>query len=488
MSYDSYERKQSAYAKEQGWEYLVAGEFRRSQEPLAVHSPYDGALVGITSIPTAADVEEAVGRAQEAFKSLAGLPTYRRAEILRALAAGVEARQEEFVRLLALEVGKPVKAGAVEVQRAVFNLRYAAEEAQRLVHEFIPLDLVPAGEGRWGIVRRFPLGPVLAITPFNFPVNLVVHKLAPALAVGNSLLVKPSPRAPLCALLLGEIAVKAGLPPGALSVLPCSLAQTERLVQHERFKMLTFTGSAAVGWKLKALAGKKRVALELGGNAAAIVCSDAELELAAARCAAGGFSYAGQSCISVQRIFVHRPVYKDFLERLVAQASSLRVGNPLDETTDVGPLITADDARRVAAWVSEAVQGGAKIVVGGKREGSIYYPTVLVATQPEMRVNSEEIFAPVVTAEPYDTFAEALARANASPYGLQAGVFTRDITAVFQAFETLEVGGVVVNDVPTFRVDHMPYGGTKDSGLGREGVRYAMEEMTERRILVLSWP
>lgn len=481
-------KNQTTPAKIEGWEYLVAGEFRHSQEQLAVHSPYDGSVVGVTSIPTDADVDEAVRRARDSFKSLASLPTYRRAELLRALAAGVEARQQEFVRLLALEVGKPVKAGAVEVQRAIFNLRYAAEEAHRPAHEFIPLDLVPAAEGRWGIVRRFPLGPVLAITPFNFPVNLVLHKLAPALAVGNSLVLKPSPRAPLCSLLLGEMAVKAGLLPGALSVLPCSLAQTERLVQDERFKMLTFTGSAAVGWKLKAMAGKKRVVLELGGNAAAIVCSDGDLDLAAARCAAGGFSYAGQNCVSVQRIFVHRPVYNVFLKKLVAQVSSLRVGDPLDDTTDVGPLITHHDVRRVEDWVSEAVRGGAKIVVGGKREGNIYYPTILVETQPEMRVNSQEIFAPLVTAEPYDTFEEALARVNHSPFGLQAGVFTRDVKAVFQAFEALEVGGVVVNDVSTFRADHMPFGGTKDSGLGREGVRYAIEEMTERRILVLNLP
>jgi len=476
--------------KTQGWDYLVAGEFRHSQEELAVRSPYDGARVGVTSIPTAADVEDAVRAAQAAFKSLAGLPTYRRAEILRALAAGVEAQQQEFVRLLALEVGKPVKAGAVEVARALFILRNAAEEAQRVAHEFIPLDLVPAGEGRWGIVRRFPLGPILAITPFNFPVHLLVHKLAPALAVGNPVVLKPSPRAPLCALLLSQIVVKVGaslnLPPGALSVLPCSLEQTHRLVQDERFKLLTFTGSAAVGWQLKAMAGKKRVALELGGNAGAIISSDADLELAAVRCAWGGFGYAGQSCISVQRIFVQRPVYKPFLEKLVAQASVLRVGDPLDAATDIGPLITAEDARRVEEWVTEAVRGGAKIIVGGKREGNIYHPTVLVETQPEMRVNREEVFAPVVTVEPYDNFAEALARVNASPYGLQAGVFTRDIKAAFQAFEALEVGGVVVNDVPTFRVDHMPYGGIKDSGLGREGVRYAIEEMTDRRLLVLN--
>ncbi len=468
------------------WGYFLGGEFRASGEPLEVRSPFDNALVAQTFWTPERDIEEAIGQAQAAFREVAALPTYRRAEILRKMSAGVEARREELVSMLALEAGKPRKAGSAEVERAIFNLRNASEEAQRIEHELIALDLLPAGKGRWGIVRRFPLGPILAITPFNFPLNLVAHKVAPALAAGNSVVQKPSPKTPICSLILAEIAREAGVPAGAINVVSCSNETTARLAADERFKLLTFTGSGEVGWRLKSRAGKKRVALELGGNAGVIIHQDADLDYAADRCVLGGFSYAGQSCISVQRIFVHRAACDCFLTALVDRARALRVGDPLDETTDVGPLISLDAARRVESWVEEAVAGGAKLLAGGKREQTLFYPAVLTETRPEMRVNCAEVFGPVVTVEPYDSFEKALEQVNDSPCGLQAGVFTRDVKAAFHAFEALEVGGVMVNDVPSFRADHMPYGGSKDSGLGREGARYAIEEMTERKILMLN--
>jgi glyceraldehyde-3-phosphate dehydrogenase (NADP+) len=402
------------------------------------------------------------------------------------MSAGVEARREELTSMLALEAGKPRKVGRAEVERAIFNLRNASEEAQRIEHEFIPLDLLPAGTGRWGIVRRVPIGAVLAMTPFNFPLNLVAHKVAPALAAGNSIVQKPSPRTPICSLILAEIAREAGVPPGAVNVISCPNERVESLVADERFKLFTFTGTGEVGWRLKTRAGKKRVLLELGGNAGVIVHSDADVDAAAERCVRGGFSYSGQSCISVQRIFVHRPALDRFLTSLVDRARALNVGNPLDEKTDIGPLINREALERVESWVNEAVAGGANVLTGGRREQSIYYPTVLTNTRPQMRVNCAEVFGPVVTVEPYDSFEKALEQVNDSPYGLQVGVFTRDLKAAFHAFESLDVGGVIVNDVPSFRVDHMPYGGIKDSGLGREGARYAIEEMTERKLLVLN--
>jgi acyl-CoA reductase-like NAD-dependent aldehyde dehydrogenase len=466
--------------------YFLAGEFRTSGQPLEVRSPWDGALVATTFWTPEAEIETAIGEAQRAFREIAALPAFRRAEILRKMSEGVAARRDEISMALALEAGKPIKAARLEADRAVFTYRNASEEAQRIESEFIPLDLHPAGKGRWGIVRRFPLGPVYAITPFNFPSNLVAHKLGPAFAAGNSVLLKPSLKTPISGLLMAEIAHAAGVPAGALSVLLFPNERAEQFVADERFRLLTFTGSAEVGWRLKSRAGKKRVALELGGNAGCLVAADADLDFAAERCVAGGFGFSGQSCISVQRIFAHRTVLDGFLAALTDRVQKLRVGNPLDEFTDVGPLITADAAARVEAWVSEAVAAGAKALTGGKRDGGVVQPTVLTGTRPEMRVNCREIFGPVVTVEPYDDFEKTLAAVNDSPFGLQAGVFTRDLKAAFRAYEQLDVGAVVINDVPTFRVDHMPYGGAKDSGTGREGGRYAIEEMTERKLLVLN--
>lgn len=466
--------------------YCAGGEFLTQGEPLEVRACFDGAHVATTFRPPARLIEAAVQATTSAAVRCASLPSHRRAEILRRISEAVAAESESFVRMLALEAGKPVKAGRVEVERCVFNLRNAAEEALRIESEFLALDRIPAGEGRWAVVRRFPLGTVLAITPFNFPLNLVAHKLAPAIASGNSIVQKPATKTPICSLMLARIACESGLPEGALSVLPCSGSEAGKLADDPRFGLVTFTGSAAVGWELKRRAGRKRVTLELGGNAGVIVHSDSDVEDAASRCASGGFSFSGQSCIAVQRILVHREVFGRFRDTLVDRVRTLVTGDPLDDSTDVGPLIEESEAKRVEQWVSEAVAGGATVLTGGRREGTVYQPTVLTGTRPDMKVNCEEIFGPVVTFEAYDDFTEALHSVNDSRYGLQAGVFTSDVKRVFQAFETLHVGGVVANDVPTFRADHMPYGGVKDSGTGREGARYAIEEMTERRILVLN--
>jgi glyceraldehyde-3-phosphate dehydrogenase (NADP+) len=336
------------------------------------------------------------------------------------------------------------------------------------------------------MARRFPIGPVLGITPFNFPLNLVAHKVAPSLACGNPIVLKPAPQTPLTALMLGEVVLDAGLPPGAFSVVPCENAVAEQMVTDPRYKLLSFTGSAAVGWMLKAKAGKKRVVLELGGNAGVIVESDADLDVAVQRCATGGFTYAGQTCISVQRIFVHDAVYDRFVKGLLERVAMLKAGDPSAEDTVVGPLIDEAAARRVEEWVTEAVAQGARLLAGGKRSGALVQPTVLAEVARDMKVSCREIFGPVVTVSRYKRFEDALTMLNESDFGLQAGVFTQDVNRVFRAYRELEVGTVLANEIPTFRADHMPYGGVKDSGLGREGVRYAIEDMTELKLLVLN--
>lgn len=468
------------------WGFYLDGKWITEGERFEVLAPYDRAVVGTSYRATPAHAELAIRAAQRAFQITRKSAGYERQAILRAISEGIRDRREEFARLIALEAGKPVKTARGEVDRAIFTFAVAAEEATRIGGEWLPLDWQAATAGRAGIVRRFALGPILAITPFNFPLNLVAHKVAPAIAAGCTMILKPAPQTPLTALLLAEIVAKSGLTPGALNVLPLSNQDAERLVSDDRLKMLTFTGSVPVGWSLKQKSGKKKVTLELGGNAAVIVHSDADVENAADRCVAGGFSYAGQSCISVQRIYVQRAVHDKFLARLIEGVKKLKVGDPLDEATDVGPMISEAAARRAATWIEEAVAGGAKLLVGGTRQGSVLAPTVLVNTRADMKVSCQEVFAPVVIVEPYDEFAEAIQRVNDSPYGLQAGVFTRDTKLLFTAFEELEVGGVVAGDVSSFRIDHMPYGGVKDSGTGREGLRYAIEEMTEPKLMVMN--
>jgi acyl-CoA reductase-like NAD-dependent aldehyde dehydrogenase len=398
----------------------------------------------------------------------------------------VKNRREELARTIVAEGGKPISYARGEMERGVTTLALAAEEAGRIGGEVLPLDLAAATKGRWGLTRRFPLGPVLGITPFNFPFNLAAHKVGPALAAGNPIILKPPSKTPLTALKLAEIYAEAGLPQGGLQVLPSPSALTEKAVADERLKALSFTGSAAVGWHLKGIAGKKRVILELGGNAACIVDADADLPYAARRAAIGAFAHAGQICIAVQRLLVHRQVYEPFKEAFLETIHrEIITGDPGREETVVGPFIDSAAADKVRGWIKEALDGGARLLTGNLGSGHLMPPVVLENVQREMKVWNGEIFGPVATLTPVNDFAEALALANDSDYGLQAGVFTNNLRHAWQAFETLEVGGVIINDAPIFRLDHMPYGGVKASGLGREGLRYAIEELSELRLLAL---
>jgi acyl-CoA reductase-like NAD-dependent aldehyde dehydrogenase len=466
--------------------FLLDGKWRNEGERIEILSPGTRQRVGVTYRATSSDAEAAIRAATRSFEITRRMGGYERQRILRAISSGIEKDKEELARTVALEAGKPIKTARVEVDRAVFTFSVAAEEAVRVGGEYLPLDWQASTAGRWGIVRRFPLGPIAAITPFNFPINLVAHKVAPAIAAGCTIVLKPAPQTPLTALRLAQIIEQAGWPAGALNVLPLSNDDAGILVSDDRLKLLSFTGSTAVGWALKKKSGKKRVVLELGGNAGVVICADANLEYAADRCVIGGYGYAGQSCISVQRILVEERAYDKFLSALVARVQKLKVGNVLEESTDVGPLISEEAARRVIEWIEEAVRDGAKIICGGHRNGAMVTPTVLTNTKPDMRVNCVEIFGPVVTVEKFSDFEESLNTLNRSEFGLQAGVFTRDFKRITRAFETLEVGGLMIGEVPTFRIDHMPYGGAKDSGLGREGLRYAIEEMTEPRLLAIN--
>jgi acyl-CoA reductase-like NAD-dependent aldehyde dehydrogenase len=466
--------------------FFVDGRWIEQGDVVEIRAPYDGSVMASVFQGRRQHAEAAIAAAVKAFGTTRRLPAFERQRVLRCVAEGITGRKAEFARTLAQEAGKPIKAARTEVERAIFTFTVAAEESTRIYGEYLPLDWQEFTAGRWGIVRRFPLGPIAGITPFNFPLNLVAHKVAPAIAAGCPLVLKPAPQTPLTALLLAEVVQQAGWPDGGLNVLPLSNQDAGLLVTDERIKLISFTGSASVGWQIKKDAGKKKVVLELGGNAGVIVHSDADLAYAADRCGAGGFAYAGQSCISVQRILVERSVCGKFTDLLLTGVKKLKIGDPLDESTDLGPLIRESDAVRASDWIQEAVRGGARLLVGGQRQGPMLEPTVLTGTRPEMKVNCQEIFAPVVTVEPYDEFSQALKQINSSPYGLQAGIFTRDAKLLFNAYEELEVGALVAGDVPSFRIDHMPYGGIKDSGLGREGLRYAIEEMTEPKLLVMN--
>ncbi len=471
------------------WPVLVAGRWTRAGTSLDVRNPYDDSLVGRTWTGGESDLDRAIDAAVATAPRMARLPAYERAALLRRVAEGLTGARDAIAGVLAAEAGKPIRDAATEVDRAAMTFRVAAEESQRIGGELIPLDLAPHAAGRIAITRRFPLGPIAAITPFNFPLNLVAHKLAPALAAGNTVVLKPATRTPLSALTLARLLDEAGLPEGALSVLPLTRAAADRLVEDDRLRLLTFTGSAAVGWGIKARAGRKRVILELGGNAGVIVDQDADLPYAVSRLTAGSFGYAGQSCISVQRIYVHEAIYDALADRLVEAVQRLTVGDPLDPSADVGPLITTADAERVEAWVREATAAGARVLTGGRRIGrAAYAPTVLADVPADVRVCAEEVFAPLVGLYRVPDVEAAIEGVNRSRYGLQAGIFTNTLAHALAAFDRLEVGGVILNDVPSFRVDHMPYGGVRDSGLGREGPRYAIEEMTEPRLLVINQP
>jgi glyceraldehyde-3-phosphate dehydrogenase (NADP+) len=464
---------------------IIQNQRRSGAATATVRAPYDGAVVGTHPLGSAADMDAAVAGNVEAAEACRRMPAFERAACLRRIADGLRGRRDEFATLLAREAGKPITQAYLEIDRAIFVLLDGAEEATRIGGEVLPLDVLPAGAARLGLTRRFPLSPVAAITPFNFPVLLGAHKVAPAVACGASLTLKPPPQDPLSTELLGELIADCGYPAGGINIVPCDLPVAQLLIADARVRMISFTGSAKAGWAIRAGAGTKRVALELGGNAGVIVEPDADLARAVERCAVGGYAYAGQSCISVQRILVHRDVYDEFLRGYVARVGKLRTGDPLDPATDVGPMIDEAAAQRAEAWIAAAVRDGARVECGGGRARAVLKPTVLTRTSPSQQVNCEEVFAPVTTVTPYADFDEAVARINETAYGLQAGIFTRDVRRLMQAWERLDVGGVMGNDIPSFRVDRMPYGGSKASGLGREGVRYAIQEMTEPRLLTI---
>jgi acyl-CoA reductase-like NAD-dependent aldehyde dehydrogenase len=468
--------------------FLLCGKEWTDGETMEVRSPWDQGLVGRVTRATRADARQAVHHAVASLRRTRALPRWKRREILEDVAAALIEQKERFAQLIVAEAGKPVRLARIEVDRAVLTFKTAAEEAARLGGESIPLDLTEGNEGRWGLVQRFPIGPVLAITPFNLPLSLVAHKAAPAMAAGCPLILKPAPQGTFAALALGEVILKAGWPEEALAVLPLDNADTAWLAEKEdRIKLVSFTGSAKVGWELKVHSGRKRVLLELGGNAALVVHSDwKELEDAAMRTAHSAFNFAGQSCISTQRVYVERSIFQTFLWKVVDAAGKLVLGDPSNEATEIGPMIRVSDAERVEAWVKEAVASGAKLVTGGERKGSMITPTILTATAPGMKLHDEEVLGPVLAIEPYDDFEDALARVNHSKYGLQAGLMTHDSRRILTAYRELEVGALIVGDTPGWRLDPMPFGGVKDSGLGREGIRPAIEEMTEPRMLVMA--
>ena len=470
--------------------FYVAGTAETSEDTYEVVHPYDGRVVGRVAVPDAAQVERAVAAAAAAAVPGARLTAAARADALLHVSRRLAERTDEVAHLITAENGKPLKWARGEAGRAVSVFRFAAEEARRWGGELMRLDTEATSAGRLGVVRRFPHGPVLGIAPFNFPLNLVAHKVAPAIAVGAPIVVKPAPATPLSALLLGELLAETDLPAGMFSVLPVRNDVASALVQDPRLPVVSFTGSEGVGWGIRDAAPRKHVTLELGGNAAAVVCpdyaSDADLDRAAERIAMFGFYQAGQSCVSVQRVLVDASLYERFLPRLVAATRAQRVGDPWDEATDVGPLIDERNAERVVAWVDEARAAGARVLTGGTREGATVAPTIVTNLPDDARLATEEVFGPVLTVTALDGVDALFAAVNASRFGLQAGVFTRDLPTAFRAHAELEVGGVVVGDAPSFRADQMPYGGVKASGVGREGLQAAMTDFTYERVMVLS--
>lgn len=465
---------------------LVNGQHLMTGDAVEVRSPYNDALVAVVHRAGPQELEAAMVAAVEAFEVTRKLSSWKRAEILEKISAGIQARHEEFARTIALEAGKPIRTARAEVDRGVFTFKVAAEEAKRIYGEIVPLDWLPGTEGRVAHIQRVPRGPILGITPFNFPLNLVAHKVAPSLAAGNPIIIRPATQTPITSFKLAEIVLEAGWPAGGIAVVPSTTAHAGLLVEDDRLKVLTFTGSPAVGWALKNRAGRKLVTLELGGNAGTIVHSDSDYKYAAERIAWGGFSYAGQSCISVQRVYTHSDIYEAFVDAFIPRVKALKVGDPLDEATDVGPLIDKGAAERVVQWVKEAREGGAEVLTGGEGEGNLLQPTVLASVQEDMRVSCEEVFGPVVNLYRYTDVMQAIHAVDNGDFGLQAGLFTNDWNIVQAAFDEIEVGGLIVNDVSAFRVDHMPYGGVKQSGTGREGLRYAIEEMTEMKLLAFN--
>lgn len=453
---------------------------------MPVLNPYDGSVVDSVPQFTEQDVREAISRAENAAKPMANMPAYKRGAVLNQAARLIQDQVEDLARLMALENGKPVKLARGEINRAVETFQFAADEARRLHGETVPMDAAVSGVGKFGYYVRVPVGIVAAITPFNFPLNLVAHKVAPAIAAGCPVVLKPAPATPLTALRLSDILREAGLPEGAFEVVTGDADVGAWLVEDPRIAMITFTGSPPVARKISEKAGLRRVTFELGGNAATVIDEDANIVHAVSRTIMGGFAYSGQVCNSVQRIYIHRSRYDEFRRLMIEETGKLVLGDPLDEATDIGPVINEAAAERIDRWIAEAVAQGATVAAGGARQGALYRPTILENVTDTMQVMCAEVFGPVVALVPFDDFDAALAAADSSPFGLQAGVYTRDINKAMRAVQRLNVGGVMINDVPTFRVDQMPYGGNKESGIGREGPRFAIEEMTTLKMVVIN--
>ncbi|HEX5276538.1 MAG TPA: aldehyde dehydrogenase family protein [Fluviicoccus sp.] len=465
--------------------YFLANEAVYANTDLAVTDKYTGEIATRVALADSLAIDAAISAAVKAQGAMARLPAYERQQVLDHCVRRFRERADELAESLCIEAGKPIKDARGEVTRLIDTFRIASEEATRITGETLPLDISPRAKGYRGMTQRVPVGVCSFISPFNFPLNLAAHKVAPAIAAGCPFILKPASLTPIGALVIGEVLAETSLPKGAFSILPCSRDGAELFTTDERLKLLSFTGSPEVGWALKAKAGKKKVVLELGGNAACIVDKDADLGDAVSRIMFGAFYQSGQSCISVQRILAHRDIYDELKTRLAMATRKLVMGNPHEELTFIGPMISAKEAERLQGWIREAVDAGATVLCGGGRQGAMLEATLLENVPQGCALVQEEAFGPVAVLSPFEDFEDALLEVNASKFGLQAGIFTRDIFKAMKAWDTLEVGGVVIGDVPSWRVDHMPYGGVKDSGLGREGVRYAIEDMTEQRLLVI---
>ena len=465
---------------------LINGEWRETKQTFAVKSPFTNKIIAEVSTANADETDEAIASAELAKNAMRKLARFEIAKGLRKIADGIEKRKKEFAETIAQESAKPIIYARGEVERAIATFNWAAGEAERFAGKVVPVDTQAIGKGKTAWTLRVPRGVIYGITPFNFPLNLVAHKVAPALASANAIIIKPSPRTPLTALLLGEVFLESGLPKAALQIVPMDVELIEQVLADERIQMISFTGSAEVGWQIKERARRKFVALELGGNAAVIVDETADIKNSLSRNLTGAFAYSGQVCISVQRIYLHEKIFDEWTEKFVEGAKKLKTGNPLDQATQLSVMIDEAAAKRAESWANEAIENGAKLLSGGKRDGAMLDATTITNTNPEMRVVAEEVFAPIVVVEKFSEFEEAVDLSNQSKYGLQAGVFSNNLANVAYASENLEYGGVIINDAPVFRVDNMPYGGVKQSGFGREGVRYAMEEMSEIRLIVLN--
>lgn len=470
--------------------YLIGNEFTSLGETKDIVNPYNGNIVKKIYKSNKEDIDKALDYLTATFDKYRNTPTYLKAELLEKVSDKIAERKDELALLITTETGKPIKFSRIEIDRAILTFKLGAEEAKRIEGEVLNLDLLKGSEGKMGIVKRFPVGVVLAITPWNFPINLVAHKLSPALASGNTVLLKPASTSMVCGIeltkIIKEACDEAGLDFCPVNVVTSSGKEINEYLSDDRVKLISFTGSSDVGWGIKQKAYKQTVSLELGGNAGVIVDKDADIEKAVQKIIIGGFGQAGQSCISVQRVFVNDEILEEFRSKLLEETRKVKYGDPFNDETIVGPMIEKDEAERIEKWVSEAKEEGVRILIGGKRDGAVFEPTVVEDAKDDSKLNADEVFAPLVTLTGFSDFKEAVKAVDKSAFGLQAGVFTSDINNILYAFDNIEAGGIIINDVPTYRMDSMPYGGSKDSGNTREGIKYAIEEMTERRILVLT--